>query len=118
MCAFPVYAQLVGFKFNNISPSETQKNILLRYNKSNDLDRFGFEFPSDVKIPYELKSSTDKTVITFARVFRLDTLNLTSFPDYSKIIQKELPNRHLEITFPRSLVSSAELVNSIVLDFS
>ncbi len=118
VCDAPVYAQVTGFKFNNITPSESQKNILLRYNRTNDLDRFIFEFPDNVNIPYDLKSSVDKTVITFARVFRLDTLNLMSFPDYQKIIQKELPNRRLEITFPRPLTASAELVNSVVLDFS
>lgn len=115
---FPVYAQSTGVEFNNISPSETQKNILLRYSKTHGLDHFVFEFPDGLKIPYDLKSSANKTVITFARVFRLNTLDLARFPDYKKIVQRELPNRHLEITFPRPLAASAELVNSIILDFS
>ena len=105
-------------ELDNFSYIPSRQNAVLRFSNISSGYRFTFDFPSESKIAYEIRQEKDKTIITFSRLFRLDTLNLTDFPQYMEITQRQLPSHQLEITFPLSLMSSTEHLNSIILDFS
>ena len=94
------------------------KNAVLKYSKIKNIDRFTFDFPEGSKISYDIKSDENSTTIVFSRIFRLDTVNLTSFDQYSQITQQKISARQLEITFPLPLASSVEHLNSIILDLA
>lgn len=119
MCLFtyPSHAQVNTFD-NSGHLNQNSQNVVLKYSKQSSGDRFIFEYPSTNKVPYILASEGKNTKITFSRVFRLSTQNLTSFPYYSQISQRELPGHRLEIIFPLPLKTSAELDNSIILELS
>jgi len=101
-----------------VSYIPARRNVVLKYTKTPQVDRFTFDFPEESKITYDIQSSDGKTTIIFSRVFRLDTVNLTDYSQAAQITQRKLSGQRLEITFPQPLAASIEHLNSIVLDLN
>lgn len=97
--------------------SYARQNVILKYVPTENRERFVFDFPPESKISYSIQNSSETTTITFSRLFRLDTLNLSDYPNYANIMQKKLPSRKLQVIFPLSLASTIEHLNSVILDF-
>lgn len=117
VCPHVVLAQSLN-DIIDVSYITPKKNVTLRYSKVKESDRFVFEFSRNNKVPYEIKSDTKSTTITFYGIFDITTQNLTEFDNYKNILQKKLSNRSLEITFPLPLASSFEHLNSVILDLN
>lgn len=111
-----VWAQEVWNNNAEMSTVPVQKNVILKYIKASETDRFIFNFPDKDNISYEIKSDKDSTTVIFSQTFRLETLDLTSYDKAGLITQRKLHNHRLEIKFPQPLVSSIEHLNSLVLD--
>lgn len=115
----PLAASAQNFnKVVDVSYVKNPNNVVLKYSDAQGKSRFTFDFATNSKVPYEIRSDEKSTTITFYRLFNIQTQRLTDFPQYDKIMQKKISERGLEITFPLPLASSFEHMNSIILDLS